>query len=104
MSIKTRIINPSSSYKDKQVQIYETEVLEPEAKFAFALLEKWGPVCMTTDGEDSSGRSKARPLTPEETVNRAFEISQLAYNKARKNGFILMIPDMEVINKEEKKD
>ena len=103
-SIRARIITPSASYKEKQVQIYDTQVLQPEAKLAFALLEKWGPVCMTSDGEDSTGRAKGRPLTPEETVDRAFEISELAYDEARRRGLILSLPDMENINPPEQRD
>lgn len=98
MTLKARIVSRADNYKDKEVQLYETQALKMEAKFAMSLLEKWGPVCMINDGEDSVGRAMFRPLTPEETVDRAFEITRLAFKKANEEDLIIDLPDLKEIN------
>lgn len=97
--LKLRVLEKSQEYREKVVHTYETEVPTSEAKFAFILLEKWGMICSVQDGEDSSGRAKIRSLTPEEIVDKAFTISVLAHDQARKRGMFIEVPDLDEINK-----
>lgn len=92
-----KVVKSGDSYKQPQVTIFQKEVPNNEARMAFCLLEKWGPVCMTADGETSEGHFKTRPLTPEETVDRAFDISHLAYQHARRNGMMVELPDLNTL-------
>ncbi len=92
-------VTSESDYGSLKVQLYNVEVPNEVANLAFAFLEKWGPVCAEMDGEDSAGRAKLRPLSPAETVTRAFDIAQAAYAEARKRGTLLDVPDLEEVNK-----
>jgi hypothetical protein len=89
-----KIVKSADSYKQPQVTIFQKEVPNNEARMAFCLLEKWGPVCSTFDGETSEGHFKTRPLTPEETVDRAFAIARHAFRRARAEGMMLELPDL----------
>jgi hypothetical protein len=100
MTTKVRIVNPASNYKEKSIQSYETELVDIEGRFAMALLERWGPVNSKVTREDSSGQAIVEPLSPEETVDRAFEIASLTFSKLRKKGLIVHVPDLEEINKD----
>jgi len=100
--MKARI---KSLFKERfEVEIYSTESPNEEARFAMLLLEKWGPVCCTANGEDSSGRATFRELTPMETVDRAFQIASLTYLKMEAEGMMVKLPDLCEINKEELKN
>lgn len=50
---------------------------------------KWGMICATPDGEDSSGRAKMRPLTPEELAVRVVDCAQALTDELRKRGLVL---------------
>lgn len=69
-----------------RVVTHETEQPDQVARLAFSFIEKWGMVAGTPDGEDSSGRQKLRLGTPDEVVQRAFELSTKAFNLARATG------------------
>lgn len=75
-------------YGQQKLILHETEVPEAETRLAFSLLERWGMVSATPDGEDSAGRSKLRLSTPTELIDRAFSVANLAYSHARKNNLI----------------
>lgn len=101
MSEKVRITT-HRHYDKKSVEIYRTAMPNDTARLAFALLEKWGPVCAMPDGEDSAGRAKIRPLTPNETVVRAFEIAEFAMQCAWEGDHMIELPDVVELNREAK--
>jgi hypothetical protein len=73
---------------------------EAKARMAAILVEKWGMVAVDVDGEDSSGRSKARILTPDEVVSRACTTADLAYREFERRGWAHEIP-MSLVTGEE---
>lgn len=75
--------------------IQETEMLEQEAKLAFAMIEKWGMVAGVENGEDTAGRQKLRLSTPKELVERAFECAKLGMDTARNRGLVHTIPGLD---------
>jgi len=83
--IETRF---NTKYGESSVTLHETEIAEQEAKLAFSLLERWGMVAASPDGEDSAGRQKLRLSTPEELVGRAFTVAKIAVDHARDNGLM----------------
>ena len=76
-----------------EIVTHETEIMEFEAKFALAVMEKWGMVAAMPDGEDSSGRQQLRLATPEELVARAFAIAKLAFQRTRDDSLMVAIPE-----------
>ena len=83
---------------DKKVTIFDTITLSLEGRFTANLLEKWGMVAAKMNGEDSSGRARMALLTPEEVVNRAFEVTALFFKQAKGLGFLINLPDLNSIN------
>lgn len=75
-----------------------------EARFAMALVERWGLVVGEPDGEDSAGRSKLRALTSEELADKACDASQALYTKMDSLGWFFDIPDQEEIRDMRKSD
>lgn len=67
--------------------------LEVRAGIALALIERWGPVAATLDGEDSAGRAKMRLQTPEELVRRCFDVAEVFVEHAELNGYIKRFPE-----------
>lgn len=100
MTTKVRIVNPASNYKEKTIQSYETELVDIEGRFVMVLLERWVPVCSKVTREDSSSQAIIEPLSPEETVDRAFEIASLTFKKLREKNLIVCVPDLEEINRD----
>jgi hypothetical protein len=97
-------IRISNTYGDKEVKVFEREFLTKEAAYAFELIQKWGMILGIEDGEDSSGRAKNRPATPQEVVDRAFEVTDLFFTRAREKGFVIDLPDLNEINAVVKKE
>ena len=87
--IESRVIK---KYNEPHCLINENEHPELEAKMAISFIEKWGMISGMDDGEDSSGRQKIRMATPEEVVERAFQIAKLTMDKARKDRLIHNAP------------
>ena len=83
--IETRFV---TEYGKSTVIVHDTEMIEAEARLAFSLLERWGMVAACPDGEDSAGRAKLRLSEPSELVDRAFEVANLAFNRARNDQLI----------------
>ena len=67
---------------DKKERIYA------EAAFAMHLIERWGMIAATPDGEDSAGRAKLRPLSATEVVDRACDVSSTAFMAFRLRGWL----------------
>lgn len=101
MATKTRVARTASKFDDKNVVVYTTETFDQEANIALVLIEKWGLVAAMPDGEDSAGRAKLRLPTPQELATRALDIAQEFTALARKRGHVVLLPDLNEINKEQ---
>ena len=93
--IESRVVK---KYNEPHCLINENEHPELEAKMAISFIEKWGMISGMDDGEDSSGRQKIRMATPEEVVERAFQIAKLTMDTARGKGLIHKGPTFEELN------
>lgn len=78
-----------------QVIIHETEAPNFEARLAINLVERWGMVSGTPDGEDTSGRAKLRLMTPAEVVERAITASELLASALREKKWMTPVPAWE---------
>ena len=91
-------ITDEHRYSEKAVAVFKTQVMTEEGELALDLLRQWGPVVGHPDGEDSAGNSRIRPMTPEETATRAFDIAAQAMKIAAERGLIVHLPDLNEIN------
>lgn len=96
MSTRARIETEYSG--KKTVVAYETESLDNVGRLAIVLIEKWGLVAATPDGEDTAGRAKALLPSNSELVERALDIAALFYAEARTRGHVVTLPDLNEIN------
>lgn len=90
---------------EAKLGMHENEVPEFEAKLAFAMIERWGMIAGTPDGEDSAGRAKITTMPVDELVGKAFETARLAMKMARDKKLIHKAPtlaEMETFEKAEK--
>ena len=78
----------------RKLTVHETEVFNAEARFAAALIEKWGLVAAKSDGEDSAGRAVLKVCSPEEVVTKACDIAVRALQAFRANGWMVEAPDI----------
>lgn len=74
------------------VSISLARMRNPIAELASSLAERWGMVAGVPDGEDSSGRSRIRPMTAEEITNHACETAECLYAEFDRRGWIDEIP------------
>lgn len=93
-------ITPKQYSDEKEVTLFDTEAPNLEARLALAFLEKWGPVMAESDGEDSAGRQKLRPMPVGALVQRAFDIAGEAMRIARERGLMVNLPDLNELNRE----
>ena len=70
------------------LKIHEREWPSQKARFAMAMIERWGMVSGMMDGEDSAGRAKVRLASVDEVVERAVEASEKAFEAFRSKGWI----------------
>jgi len=92
-----RISKYGESNQDWRIFVHDTEVPCQEARFAMSLLERFGLIAARDGGEDSAGRAKTTEQTPEQSVERAFLIAELAYKKMRAKGMLLDVGTIEEI-------
>lgn len=81
-------------FKRDEILIAQSEVPQPQGDYALELMKHFATVAATPDGEDSSGRAKARLQTPEEVVQRACDIADLAFKELAKRDWILELPEI----------
>lgn len=73
-------------------------LLEARAEIALKLLDHFGVVAGTNEGEDSAGRSKLILQTPEEVVKRCFNIAELFIAEAEtRNAIRLALSFKEIV-------
>lgn len=83
-------------YADRtKVLIYDKRVPDMRAKFAMVLMERWGMVAATPDGDDAGGRQKLRRLDPAEVARYACEVSRHAFDRFEQLGWIADIGDFD---------
>lgn len=75
-----------------EITICHTEVPQEKAKTALDLMRHLAIVAGEVNGEDTAGRQKLRLMTPEEVVDRAISIADIAWNKFREKDWILDVP------------
>lgn len=80
---------------EPEVVVWETRHMELEAKIATVFIEKWGMVTGIGDGEDSAGRHKVRLATPDEVVDRACEMAELACKAFEKRDWFTEAPSIQ---------
>lgn len=93
MKNRTEII-VDSVYKIPSVTAHEREVPNFEARIALSLAERWGMVAAEIDGEDSSGRSKMRRMTPGEVTEAACDTAALLVEEFTKRGWMIELPSI----------
>ena len=72
--------------------MHERKVPDPRARFAMALIERWGMVTGETDGEDSAGRQRIRLQSVEEVTERACGCATAAFAAFEKRGWLIAMP------------
>ena len=82
----------SEGYRKGYVSIYKKQVPGLHASMAIDFIVRWGMVAAVPDGEDSAGRSKSRLATPDELINRACEVSEIAVREFEKRDWLLNLP------------
>lgn len=85
--------------RDVKVMAHRTEAPTSEGELAMRLVERWGMIMATPDGEDSSGRQKIRAQTPDELVDRALAVSKTLFERMRSSGNVIAIPSLQEIEK-----
>lgn len=81
----------------KKIMVHDTEIMDNKARIALALIERWGMVTGTINGEDTAGRSKIVDLTPQEVVDRACSIADITVETFRARGWFVAAPGPEVL-------
>lgn len=70
------------------------------ASFAMDLIKVSQAVATTPDGETSTGHPKFRMLTPKESVDRAIEIAEIAYDCFMERGWAATSPSLDELRDE----
>lgn len=94
MPTQMKVIEKYGRNSEKTILTHETEMLTMEGRMAFCLIEKWGMVAATVNGEDSAGRSQIIELTPDQVVDRAVSITEKALAAFRSKEWIVQGPDI----------
>lgn len=84
-----KIVAAGTEYTLGNIINISTITFDERATMAYKLIERWGMVAATPDGEDSAGRSKLRLCTPDEMVERAFKTVDLFFGGAEARGMVL---------------
>ena len=79
---------PHDPYRNRKLT-FSADHLTCEAVLACQMMEKWGLVAATPDGEDSAGRAKLRRMTGEELAREACEAAAAAYKEFEARGWIV---------------
>ena len=87
------IVVKKDMYGDVQMMVLEKKHNNQKARFAMALMEKWGMVTGEVDGEDSAGRQKARRMTPDEVATYACDLAAAAFGHFEERGWLLDTSD-----------
>lgn len=72
-----------------EIRTFSPDHLAHEAALACQMMERWGLVAATPDGEDSAGRAKLRRITGEELAREACDAAAAAYKEFETRGWIV---------------
>jgi hypothetical protein len=97
---KPEIIGIKRSYGEPAtIMTHERFMLTIEARFAMALIERWGLVAAQEDGEDSAGRQKVRLSSIKDVVDRAANTAALAIKEFSDRGWMVDVPSYDDVTK-----
>jgi len=86
-----------------ELGIHTQDIPGQKARYAMSLAERMALVAAVEDGEDSSGRAKARLATPTEIAQRACAITSALFAEMDAYGWILRTDDWDtLVNRFEK--
>ncbi|PWU21842.1 MAG: hypothetical protein C5B50_00735 [Verrucomicrobia bacterium] len=88
------------SNRDKRVVFHHREALSIEGEVLIRFVEHYGMITATSNGEDSTGRQRLMLLPPDQVVDRAREMTRLAFDAIRAEGWSYEIPSFEDLTKE----
>jgi len=89
LHIKEYVVADKWTGRETKQIVHNELVAGPIADFAMELMRHLAIVSGIEDGEDSSGRAKARLATPQEVVDRACEIAALSFDQFSDRGWLL---------------
>ena len=76
-----------------RIEIVRKVVPSTEAELAIEFIARWGMVAAEPDGEDTAGRQKLKPMSPEQVVDRALRVAELACQRFEEKGWYLHLPE-----------
>jgi len=97
------IFKITSQYGEPKLIVHERDHATLAARIALNLAERWGMIAAVPDGEDSSGRSKLRTMTPEEITDRACNTAESLLVEIKNRGWIAEAPSWEEMEEESKR-
>ncbi len=92
-----------NDFDELKIEALNRECPGYEASMAIELISRWGMIAAEVDGEDSSGRSKIRRMTPGELVEHATATAGQAIAKFRELGWIKVRPSYKEIAEDHNK-
>jgi hypothetical protein len=95
MPISVDVSDRFEAVRSPQITVLDTELLSIEARMATALIEQWGLVIGTPDGEDSAGRQKFALMPIDEMVKRACDTAAAALATFRAWGWVTIVPTLD---------
>jgi hypothetical protein len=104
MAVEFKIVDEYGKNNRRKLRLHETEMLTQEGNIALSLIEKWGMITGRVEGEDSTGRSILRECSPDEVVDRACTIASKAVAAFRERGWVITLPGLSEMLKEDIKD
>ena len=78
-----------------KITAWDDKALTLEGRLAMDLAARWAMIACEPDGEDSSGRQKARRMTTEEVVKFAVETAQKSMAVFEEKGWVKHFPQYE---------
>lgn len=80
---------------DTYVTIHDRVCPDAKARFAMGLISRHAGITAQSDGEDSSGRARARKETPVEAVTYACQLADAAFAEFKDRGWLIDVPAWE---------
>lgn len=83
------------SNDEVEVRLADRVIPNAEARFAMAMIDRWGMVTAKDGGEDSAGRAKLVEMPVEELVVKACDTSSKAFEVFKERGWLLEVPTID---------
>jgi hypothetical protein len=80
-------------FKEHGYHMHVSAIPTPVGELAISLAKQLAIATGIEDGEDSSGRSKLRLLTPTEAATRACNIADAMYTEFASRGWLTALPE-----------